>query len=746
MSLPSLYIKGKLKETGYGDKQSVLDTFVPLDYVMNWFASRLDKNDGPWDRILVVKASTGSGKSTVFPPEFYSRFFKLLGRRNICCTQPRVLTAKEIPRDVVRYNKPGQEPLELGKNIGYQTGKFKRKPQRGIVYMQIGVLPAQMNVLTTEEFMSKYSVIFLDEVHVRQTSTDLTMYKMKKFIAENYKNKKCPFLVLMSATFNPKRFADYFLSGIEPDLRYKNIIEIEGLSFPIEEHFLASDTQNFIHNAIETIREIMKGSKTVVKEDAAASKFRDILIFVPGAREIELFKKELDRLNSVDDAFAGAPILAIGVTSITIGEAGKDYENIFKPHDELLVEVRSGSGMKIKKPSRRVFIATNVAETGITIPTLGYVIDLGFYNSMEFNPNYGVRILAQKPVTQGMYKQRRGRVGRKAPGTCYAMFTKESFAAMAEDEDPDIIREDISRDILDIIISQSDVQNQMSGDLKKLIATDFFDPTKKIDLLSIDLMDKPSADSLQFAVNKLFTLGAITPSITPTLIGVIQSKFRLIGQESIKFLAAGYVWGAPIMDIINIIAFQEVRRDDILNSKTQQLVSNEQRLLFADDMLEMLIVWNDFTRTAKNFDVDSIDKWCTTNEVDPKIMVAAAENRDEIMKTLASLGLNPLENYGKSLKNLHDRDELLGYAKIMKQCIFEGYSANIAELDSTGVWYISMMSHIKFVVTRKWTAKYIIYDSILYKRSPKKKIEPMVNLVCALDGFVSLDTTFDVVD
>jgi HrpA-like RNA helicase len=766
MSLPSLYIKGKLKETGYGDKQATLNEIIPIDYIMKWFADKMDSSSGPEDRILIVKASTGSGKSTTLPPEFYYRYFKRTERRSICCTQPRVLTAKEIPADIVKYSKPGPgsevtEPLVLGKTIGYQTRRFRKKPQKGLVYMQINVLPSQMNVMTTDEFINKYSAIFLDEVHVRQIGIDLTMFKMKKFIHENYKNKKCPFLVLMSATFDAFKFADYFLDGVPEKTRYKNIIFVEGLSFPIEEHFLSTDTQNYVYDILETVKKIhIEGladfnpnskKELVLKEDLAKkTAFRDVCIFVPGAALIDRLKSAILELNDKDKFFIDNPVMPIGVTSSVVSEAGKDYNNIFRPFDELSLEIfnKKTKGIELKKPVRRIFIATNVAETGITINSLKYVIDLGFYNSMEFNPCFGVNILALKPVTQGMYKQRRGRVGRKSPGICYAMFTKESFDAMQEDEDPDILRVDTSHDMLDIIIKQADKDIKIGkSTIKQLIDEKFVENLNaEIDLLSMDLIDKPSADSLHFITDKLFTLGAVDPNLLPTWTGLIMNKFRLMSMESIRTLLSGYPWKVSISDLITIISFQETKYTDLFTKKICEKFGDSQ-LLFADDFVSSLVIWNDFVQNLEWKTLNSLNDWCNKYDISPQIMIDVSEKRDDIMKTLTLVGLNPFENFEKSLKflPLNDHEELIEYAKNIKQCIFEGYKMNIA---SMGVLEYSMLiSHIQFNFKRPWInkVKYVMTDNILYKKSGDR-FEAAPNFISVLDGFLPIDTLYDIVD
>src|SRR6185437_16595396 len=200
-----------------------------------------------------------------------------------------------------------------------------------------------------------------------------------------------------------------------------------------------------------------------------AQKFRDILIFVKGPAEILKIKKALGKLNSQHEFFKEYPVLPLGLTGDLVANQSLEYGNaVEKDISELRVEVfefiKKGGGKKMKKlknskiviknPVRRVIIATNVAETGLTIETLKYVIEPGWFFSNEFNPNFASGSLVAKPITQSMYFQRCGRAGRKAPGFCYGMYTKETFEKMQKDQYPDIIKNEVTLDLLNILIRE----------------------------------------------------------------------------------------------------------------------------------------------------------------------------------------------------------------------------------------------------------------------------------------------------
>jgi hypothetical protein len=742
MAGPTIFKKGKLEENRYngkliGDPLDVLNNHRPIDYIMDWFAKRLPQSQGgnpaipaksPADRIMVLRSSTGSGKSTVIPPEFFHRFFSL-NNKMICCTQPRVLTTKEIAEGILKYhtkealiaNKQAtRKPLVLGDNIGYQTQPISKRPVRGIIYMTIGVLTQQLNIMSDEDFMKKYSIIIIDEVHERSIETDITLYMMKRFIQRHYKDKECPFLLTMSATFDPYKFCDYLLDSVSANERYKSIIQVSGFTHPIEDHFLPYDSPNFIQTTVDKVIELHKkgkkdytpDTKKTLKEDAAAStRFRDILIFVAGTGEIRRLKKKLSDLNSKHPDFQDAPILPLELTGDIVKSQNVEYKNLFKNIEDTTVDVIRDGRITIKKPVRRVIISTNVGETGVTIETLRYVIDTGFHKSSEFNPSFAAKLLVTKPVTQSMHQQRRGRVGRVAPGECHSIFTKEIFDGMQKDQYPNIVKDDVSMNLLSLLIKEFDPEGESNEKtLVEYFSTKEFAKKRtntKIDIFKLDLLDLPPADMLHYCIEKLFTLGAIDSNSVPTEIGFIMSKFRFVSIESIRAILAGYAWGAPIIDLITIAAFLQFRSDDILPAelngnfnkaldagtfslfpkismpghahlKTDLMLSGEfmryitvfyyfQKKLqelaagkvipefFDEDEEEIVHAFQEdekiggakSARPEKN--ADPLAQWCESVGLSLVAMIDVIKLRDEIIEMMAYLGLDPYHNFSKSI-------------------------------------------------------------------------------------------------
>jgi HrpA-like RNA helicase len=196
-----------------GEDQTKLDSVVPMDYIMDWFDKRIDSRvalDGVNDRVVVLLSKTGSGKSTSIAPNLYLRFFNRY-KRNIIVTQPRQLTATEIPKDIAGiadYQKPNENGLtiELYRNLGYQTMEFAGKPEEnGMLFCTTGILLQFLKLLSSEDFCKRYKFVIVDEAH----DVDLILLLMKRLIMSRLETG-APFLILMSATLNVEQYCQYF--------------------------------------------------------------------------------------------------------------------------------------------------------------------------------------------------------------------------------------------------------------------------------------------------------------------------------------------------------------------------------------------------------------------------------------------------------------------------------------------------------------------------------------------------------
>jgi HrpA-like RNA helicase len=740
--------------------------------------------------------------------------------------------------------------------------------------MTVGIIVQQINIMSDEDFMAKYSHIIIDEAHERSTNTDTALFSLKKFIERNYKNPACPFLIVTSATFNAYKYADYLLADVNKSKRYENVIYVRGSTYPIERHYLNYDSSDFIHTTMDLVEQIHTenpqdfltdselksalakhpdafvkrtfnapgtpgtpkkrtggvgsvdtptirllededpmvmdftgdeyarvagGSEGVNRTDRT---FRDIIIFVSGGFEVTQLFKMIQQLNSRSPFCREYPLFPVQLTGNIVAAQSEDYRNLFADMSKLKVQVKSGKhGLTWVSAVRRVIIATNVAETGITIDTLRYVIDTGFVNSSEFSPNYNIDMLVLKPVTQGMHTQRTGRAGRKAPGVSYAVFTKETLDALQEDQYPDIIKEKIDLVVLNFLIKQLDTDNRNNNEtLHDLFARNgdvlesAFEKelnSKKINIYDMDLLDLPSADALQTAMETLFTMGAINSNSIPTPVGFIMNKFRMVKPESVRMILAGYAWGAAIIDLVTIAAFLEQSTSNIFpkdlddqyrkansaglftlfqsGGKISGYSELKTQLFVADDFIRYVIIFSQFQQLTVSAyggsDLSSVRKWCDERGVSYRALTEVATLRDNIISNMTNIGLNAFSGVDGCMRYIagsYSDYEKMQYVKTIKQCIFEGYKLQIGIYDRTSLTYKSRKCNLPLKIGKTGVAhfltvnereefgdtnpKFIIFGDARLVRNPKTNVYGAeVSNICILDGFISYDANFDTI-
>jgi len=613
MVLPTLLKSGYVvppKGTSKSEKERIKNQ-TGIDFLMNYLSDRIGmyKNGNPkikpkklGDKVLVLKSGTGSGKSTVIPPIFYERF-QSRTLKNIAVTQPRILTAKEIAEGT-----PKHYPfMKLDVNIGYSTGTIKRPiKDKGILYMTTGTLLAQIISSEPDDFVTNYSLIIIDEVHERDINVDMLLYQLKKMLELYWDDPKCPFIILMSATFEPKIFMEYFESPAG------NYMEFLGATFPIENNYPKFDIPNYIQYALDKAEELHVKNIIDIDEN---SDFRDILIFLQGGSQVKKVIDVLHLFNSrvlskpfdevlkyIDnkknkEKFGGGSdkryyIAPITLTSASFTSSGTEYQNLFSPIDNIMIpiynlnekgEIDINSIKKWVTPTRRIIVSTNIAETGVTIETLKYCIDTGYVNQSEFNPDFGTFSLFSKSITKGMALQRKGRVGRKSPGNWYPCYTELVFNNLNSDQFADILKSDITIHLLNVIITETESKfiaqdeltlKELENKNKFLITNSFSDNEyyllrhpKPFNLSAVDLFEFPSSSSLVYSLEKLYSLGFIDSQYNPTVLGMYSKNFNKLSLEIIKMILSGYGYGANIMDLITISAFIRVGMRFIFSRK-----------------------------------------------------------------------------------------------------------------------------------------------------------------------------------
>ncbi|KMU80003.1 pre-mRNA-splicing factor ATP-dependent RNA helicase prp16 [Coccidioides immitis RMSCC 3703] len=416
-------------------------------------------------QIIIIVGETGSGKTTQIPQYLHEAGYTKGGMK-IGCTQPRRVAAMSVAARVAE-----EMGVKVGNEVGYAIRFEDATSDKTILkYMTDGML---LRELLTEPDLSQYSALMIDEAHERTVPTDIACGLLKD-IAKARPDLK---LLISSATIDAQKFQKYFDDA--------PIFNIPGRRYPVDIHYTSQPEANYLAAAITTIFQIHitqgKG---------------DILVFLTGQEEIEAAEQNLQE------------------TARKLG--GKMPEMIICP---IYANLPSELQTKIFEPTppgaRKVVLATNIAETSLTIDGIVYVIDPGFVKENVFNPRTGMESLVVTPCSRASAGQRAGRAGRVGPGKCFRLYTKWAYHNELEaNTTPEIQRTNLSGVVLAL----------------KSLGID--------DLLDFDFMDPPPAETLIRALEQLYALGALNDHGELTKVGRQMAEFPTDPMLAKAILAA----------------------------------------------------------------------------------------------------------------------------------------------------------------------------------------------------------------
>lgn len=765
MSLPTLLVKGKLfPPNGDAALKAELDTWVPLDYVINWFRRRLDKI-GMENRVLVLKAETASGKSTAFPPEL---FLKLVrgGDKNapgIICTQPRVMTAIENVTEILKWQS---KVLKLGDTIGWSTKFNKLRPVSvGLLSATLQTLTQQLKTHTDDEIMDKYRFILIDEAHERSLQTDMTLYMLKNLLGRNKNNPKCPFVVVMSATFEPSSFLAYFDVPL-----LTNFIWCRGAPAGHTEMWDWNEgrtVNNYMQSAAEVVEKIITENPTDESSKA------DILIFMPGAAEFMETEKYLVKLNEKFVAAGTSPFSLLKIEAEAVKTQNLDYLRVTKiPVARHIVTIKDVEYV----PSRRVIISTNVAETGLTLDNLKYVIDAGYNREVEYNPVLGISGLLTKPAPKSRIEQRKGRAGRKFPGIFYPLYPKYVYDKLQAIQYPQIIVEDIGSIILDIIAEQIKAKTLAGEREPQFLVSD------------IDMIDVPTPDAVAQCIETLYVLGFISPAgadgrFTLTKMGTIASTISSVTPELARMIMASYFWECSTLDIIAMVAyvtleprsFEIGKKDVFINWSAvfklglpgwvgSPTMLYKIKLLIADEFIYGLMLFNAVRYLISSAGVRdgimSLTNWCNQHGLKAEMCIELIRVRDTIIEQMIMSGLDVFSREEYSVMQVPESGFMNSITKL-KYCIHDGYKNNILTLrdgayrtkNGLVVAAPALFRADEIATAEKQSSgfiadmkpSFVLYKNLKAKYNKKTGIFDVIPMcVSMMDGYVSTDPSFDI--
>lgn len=360
------------------------------------------------NQVVVIAGATGSGKTTQLP-----KMCLELGRTSIAHTQPRRIAARAVAERISEELK-----VELGGLVGYQV-RFTDKvsAETKVKVMTDGIL---LNAMQRRRNLEQYDTIIIDEAHERSLNIDFLLGYLKQLLPKRPDLK----VIVTSATIDPESFSKHFNNA--------PIIEVSGRTFPIEVRY--RPTVREAHDDTDpdeetTASDYIDGIIKALKELEAEAE-GDTLVFLSGESEI----------RDAQDAIAG---------SITSGALAKGtevlplYGRLSAAEQHLVFQPSKIVGLR-----RRIILATNVAETSLTIPNIKYVIDAGTARISRYSPKAKVQRLPIEAISQASANQRAGRTGRTSPGVVIRLYAEDDFESRPEFTDPEILRTNLASVIL----------------------------------------------------------------------------------------------------------------------------------------------------------------------------------------------------------------------------------------------------------------------------------------------------------
>jgi ATP-dependent helicase HrpA len=555
-------------------------------------------------RVVVITGETGSGKTTQIPKmclEAGRGIFGIIG-----CTQPRRVAAITVAHRIAE--ELGEE---LGRSVGYQIRFEDRTGKHNYIkIMTDGIL---LNEAQNDPYLHRYDTIIVDEAHERSLNIDFVLGILRTLL----KKRKDLKVIITSATIDTEKFSRAF---------HAPIIEVSGRMYPVEVRYRpvfsqleASGEITYVDSAVTTVKKIME------------SRYGgDTLIFMPTEQDIrdtcELIEAKLDYEATVLPLFARLP--------------WTEQRRVFLPSS-----------------SRKIVVATNVAETSITIPGIRYVIDTGLARISQYNPRSRTTSLPVRAISKSSADQRKGRCGRVQNGICIRLFDKADYEDRPLFTEPEILRSNLAEVIL----------RMLSLNLG--------------DISLFPFIDSPHPKNIRDGIEILKELGAIEPGnqdndvadakqYTLTTRGKIMARLPMDPRIS-RMIIEGEKKGCveEILVIAAALSIQDPRERPVEYEKEADKIHTA-FVNPSSDFLTLLRIWDQYhgmMRTVKS--KNRMKKFCREHYLSFRRMREWIDVYDQLKEIL--------NEQGWKMKNKKDTDDKNLYEGIHKS-ILSGYLSNIA--------------------------------------------------------------------
>ena len=528
--------------------------------------------------VLLVVSGTGSGK-TVLLPKYMLHVLNYKGK--IAVSLPKQIIAE----DAAKYAAATLD-VPLGQHVGYQfrgSGKHHTS-ETNLMYCTDGTLVAR---LLSDPELKEFDAVVIDEAHERKVNIDFLLYLLKNVLRYRPEFK----LIIMSATINNKIFSNYF-----SEFKYKNISIGTKPNYEIKSVFLKKELDvnknEYIEEGIKLINKLLDDSKKKNKDNNTNT---GILFFVTSVNET---KKVCEMLENNTGDFKGNHIC------IPVFSGMAEDKQKIAVDGSLYREYVSNTGVKI-------IIATNVAESSLTIDGIKSVIDSGLELKSSYDYDKRINILEKKLITHAQATQRMGRTGRTCPGTCYHLYTKKFFDKMEEFPLPSIRNESISYEMMRLL-NMSFINN--INNLKQTL-NEFLEPPDKHNvnteiafLYSLKLIDSTDNNGVLTKLGKSVIDLQTDPMMAITMIAAykLQCYQEVLAIINIIETVKGSI------DSLFFTGFNEDDGAEIKSNKIFQENVRKAREHFGDksgDYISLLNIYIEYEETLKAENVDSLNKF-----------------------------------------------------------------------------------------------------------------------------------------
>jgi len=525
-------------------------------------ASAIEEN-----QVVVVAGETGSGKTTQLP-----KICLELGRGvagTIGHTQPRRIAARSVANRIAEELK-----TELGQTVGFKIRFTERAGGNSLIkLMTDGILLAEVQ---SDPLLEQYDTIIIDEAHERSLNIDFLLGYLKQLLPKRPDLK----VIITSATINTKRFAEFFEGA--------PVVEVSGRTYPVEVRYRPLLEEDDDKKEVDP----QQGIVDAVDELTRIDPLGDILIFLPGERDIREAADALHKHRMRDTE----------VVPLFSRLSAAEQDKVFKSHR-----------------GRRIVLATNVAETSLTVPGIRFVIDTGQARISRYSHRTKVQRLPVEAISRASANQRAGRCGRVSEGTCIRLYSEEDFLSRPEFTDPEIRRTNLASVILQMMLLGL-------GDIE---AFPFIDP--------------PDRRFINDGFRLLHELGAVDRHNRITKAGRMLARLPVDPRIGRMLLAAEREKSLhEVLIIASALTIQDPRERPM----DAQQAADEKHRRFADensDFTAYLNLWDYYHEQARHLSNNKLRKLCRKEFINYLRMREWHDIHGQLLSKVRDLGLKPNE-------------------------------------------------------------------------------------------------------